>query len=151
MSKGILSTLIILAFAGSLSAQDRHQQAPSTIQRSFHRDYPEAGNPQWRSTSGQWSADFTDRSRYDRGEMVAHYDQSGHHVDSHIPYDRNDVPPVVVQKTERNYPGARDYNYTRIEHPGQKPLFQVNLNLRGSNKTVYLDDNGREKQYHDHH
>ena len=151
MSKGILSALLLLAFAGSLAAQGRHHQAPAAVQHSFHRDYPEARDPQWSSSNSHWSAEFTDHSRYDRGEMVAHYDQNGHHVDSHIPYDRNDVPPAVVQQTERNYPSARDYNYTRIESPGRQPLFQVSLNLRGSNKTLYVDDNGRKRQYHDRH
>ncbi len=151
MSRGILFALLFLAFAGSLAAQDRDRQAPRAIQQAFHRNYPEARDPQWSSSHGQWSADFTDGSRYDRGEMVAHYDQNGHHVDSHIPYDRNDVPPVVIQRTERNYPGASDYNYTRIESPGRQPLFQVRLNQRGSNKTLYFDDNGRERQYHDRH
>ena len=151
MNKVILSVLFVLTLAGQLAAQDRHQQAPAAIQRSFQRDYPEARNPQWSSDHGQWHANFEDHSRYDRGEMVAHYNQYGHHIDSHIPYDRNDVPPVVIHKTERTYPGARDYSYTRIEHPGGQPLFQVSLNLQGRNRTVYLDDNGREKRYNDRH
>jgi len=83
--------------------------------------------------------------------MVAHYDRNGHHLDSHIPYNRNDVPPAVVEKAQKNYPGGRNYNYTRIEHPGQQPLFQISLNLGGSNKTLYVDDHGREKKYNDHH
>lgn len=151
MFKGILSTGVILAFAGSLVAQDRQHQPPRAVQQAFHRNYPEAGDPQWSSSHGQWNADFSDRSRYDRGEMVAHYDHRGRHIDSHIPYDRNDVPPAVIQRTERRHPGGRDYRYTRIESPGQQPLFQVSLNLGGSNKTMYVDENGRERQYHDHH
>jgi hypothetical protein len=151
MSKGIFSTLLLLAFAGSLAAQGSHHHAPSAVKHAFHRDYPEAQDPQWSSSHGQWSADFNDRSPYDRGEMIAHYDQNGHHVDSHIPYDRNDVPTAVVEQTERSYPDARDYNYTRIESPGRHPVFQVSLNLHGSNKMLYVDDNGREKEYHDHH
>lgn len=151
MKKVIFFTLFVLTLGGQIAAQDRHRQAPASIRRSFQRDYPEARDPRWSSTNHQWHANFEDHSSYDRGEMVAHYDRYGHHVDSHIPYDRNDVPPAVIERTERNYPGGRGYTYTRIEHPGWQPLFQVNLNLRGRNRTLYLDDNGREKSYHDRH
>ena len=151
MNKLMFLALFVLAPGRQLIAQDRHQQAPTTVQRSFQRDYPESHDPQWNSVHGQWHAKFDDHSRYDRGEMVAHYDRYGRHVDSHIRYDRNDVPPAVVERTQRNYPGGRDYTYTRIEHPGIQPLFQVSLNLGGRSRIVYVDDNGRERKYHDNH
>jgi hypothetical protein len=151
MNKVIVFSLLLSATAGQLLAQDGDHHVPSTVQRSFQRDYPEARDPKWSSDHGQWHADFNDHSRYDRGEMVAHYSRNGHHVDSHIPYDRNDVPPAVVERTNQRYPGGRDHNYTRIEHPGGQPLFQVSLNLQGRNRTMYVDENGREKKYYDQH
>lgn len=142
--------LFVLVADGQVIAQDtRH--APAAIRRSFERDYPEARDPQWSSTHSQWHADFNDHSRYDRGEMVAHYDQYGHHIDSHIPYDRDDVPSVVVDRTQRNYPGGRDYTYTRIERRAGRPLFRVSLRLQNKNRTIYVDDNGHEHRYHDRH
>jgi hypothetical protein len=134
-----------------LTAQGRQQDVPSGVQRSFHRDYPEARDPRWSSSHSQWHADFNDQSRYDRGAMVAHYDQGGRHLDSHIPYDHNDVPSAVVDRSQSHYPDGRGYTYTRIEQPGARSLFQVNLNLQGRNKTLYMDENGRERKYHDSH
>lgn len=151
MNKVLFFTLISLAAAGQLIAQNSHHHAPAAVQQSFQKDYPEARNPKWSSNNGQWHASFTDHSQYDRGEMVAHYDHSGHHVDSHIPYDRNDVPQAVVEKTKRSYPGAKDDYYTRIEQPGGQALFQVNLHIQGKRRTMYVDDNGRERKYNDHH
>jgi hypothetical protein len=151
MKKAIFFTLILLTVAGQLIAQSSRHHAPAAVQQSFQKDYPEARNPQWSSTNGQWHASFTDHSQNDMGEMVAHYDQNGRHVDSHIPYDRNDVPAPVIERTHRRYRGGRDYNYTRIEHPGEQPLFQVSLNLQGRHRTMYVDDNGQERKYNDHH
>jgi hypothetical protein len=151
MNKAMFLPLFVLVSGGQLVAQDMHRHAPASIQRSFQRDYPEARNPQWSSTNGQWHADFDDHSKYDRGQMVAHYDRYGHHIDSHIPYDRNDVPSAIVDRTQRNYPGGSDYTYTRIERPAGQPLFQVSLNLQNKNRTLYVDDNGREQKYHDRH
>ena len=151
MNKGLVMAFICLATASQSIAQESRHHTPAAVQHAFQRDYPEARDPQWSSTNGQWSANFTDHSQYDRGEMVAHYDRSGHHVDSHIPYDRGDVPQVVIERAQRNYPDAGDYNYTRIERPGGQPLFQVSLRTHGRRRTMYLDDNGRERRYYDHH
>jgi hypothetical protein len=151
MKKVLFFTLISFAVAGPLIAQDNRHQAPATVQQSFQKDYPDARNPQWSSTNGQWSASFTDHSQQDQGEMVAHYDQSGHHVDSQIPYDRSDVPQAVVQKTQSSYPGATGDNYTRIERPGGQPLYQVNLHVQGKSWTMYVDEKGQEKKYSGHH
>ena len=150
MNKVLMLAFFASVASGQTIAQDTRQHVPPAIQRSFQRDYPEAHDPRWSSTNGQWHADFDDHSRYDRGEMVANYDRYGHHIDSYIPYDPNDVPMVVVHRTQRNYPGGRDHRYTRIERPAGRPLFQVRLNLRNETRTVYLDENGNEQRYHDH-
>jgi len=142
--------LFVLVLGGQLLAQE-NRHAPTAVQKSFSRDYPEASDPQWTSTNGQWHADFDDKSQNDRGAMVANYDQSGHHIDSHIPYDRNDVPAAVVGTTEKNYPGGKSYSYTRIERPVGQPLFQVDLNLKNKNKTLYVDESGHEQKYNAHH
>ena len=151
MNKLLFFAFLLLSVGARLYAQEGRDHAPASVQRSFQRDYPEAHDAQWSSTQGQWHANFDDHSRYDRGEMVAHYDQRGRHIDSHIRYDPNDVPSPVVERARRRYPHARDYTYTRIEHPGGQPLFEVHLNLGSQNRTVYMDDHGRERRYDDHH
>jgi len=136
-----------LVISGQLIAQDA-KRAPDAVQKSFQKDYPEARDAQWSSTSGQWHAGFTDKSDGDRGEMVANYDQTGNHIDSQIPYDLSDVPPAVVEGA--NYPGAENYTYTRIERPTGDPLFQVDMNLQNKNKTLYVDEAGHEQKYNAH-
>ena len=150
MNKVVFLALFAVVVGGQVTAQD-YRHAPASVRRSFGRDYPEARDPQWSSTHGQWHANFDDHGRYSRGEMVANYNQYGRHIDSHIPYDNNDVPSTVVDRTQRNHPGGRDYTYTRIERPAGRSLFQVSLNLQNRNRTLYVVDNGREQQYHDHH
>ncbi|HLZ86117.1 MAG TPA: hypothetical protein VKQ52_02700 [Puia sp.] len=143
--------LLLLSGEAVLAQHGGDQSVPRSVQRNFQRDYPEAGDARWSSSGKEWHADFTDHSRYDRGEMVAHYDQTGRHVDSHIPYDRNDVPNPVIHHVERKYPGGSDYSYTRIERPGAQAVFQVGLSLNGRHTNKYVDDQGRERSYQDHH
>jgi len=143
--------LLLLIPGGLLFAQNSHQHAPDQVQQSFHKDYPDAGNARWSQSNGQWHADFNDHSQADNGEMVAHYDRYGHHVDTHIPYDRNDVPAPVVDHVQLKYRSAQQYRYTRIEHPNGNEFFQVKVNLHGRAKTVYMDEQGHERHYEDHH
>ena len=150
--KNTFFALLLLAPAGHLFAQDRHYEAPGQVQQSFQRDYPQAENPRWSQTHDQWHADFTDKSPDDRGEMVAHYDRRGRHIDSHVPYDQGDVPAEVTRRARDHYRGGRNYRYTRIERSGDQPaLFQVRVNLNGRDRTTYLDENGRTRKYEDYH
>src|SRR5579872_6640976 len=132
----IMKTLLVVLLATScqlVMAQrgNEVQHVPRNVQQRFQRDYPQAADTRWSSSGNEYHADFTDRSPNDRGEMVAHYDRNGHHLDSHIPYDRNDVPSSVVHHVEGSYPGSRDQSYTRIERPGTRPVFQVSMTFKG--------------------
>ena len=147
--------LVILLATASQFAMAQHgnedQHVPTNVQRNFQRQYPQAADTRWTHSGNQWSADFTDRSPEDRGEMVAHYGHDGRHLDSHIPYDQNDVPPTVTRNVERRYPQGKDHNYTRIERPGMQPLFQVSMTIGGKHTNKYVDEQGRERSYQDHH
>lgn len=150
--KKILFVVAILGIAKLSMGQDRRdqQQVPARVQQSFQRDYPKASDTRWSRNGNQWNANFTDRGPEDNGEMVSHYDHNGRHLESRIPYDRNDVPTTVRDRMERKYPHSRDYRYTRIERHGAEPLFQVRLNIGGTQKTAYTDEQGREREYHEH-
>lgn len=140
------SSLLVMAQRGN-----EDQQVPRNVQHSFQRDYPKAADTRWSSSGNQYHAEFTDHSPADRGEMVAHYDHEGRHIDSHIPYDRNDVPTPVMHHVERHYPGSSDQYYTRIERPGRRPVFQVSMTFNGRHTNKYVDDHGTEREYQDHH
>jgi hypothetical protein len=145
--KSTTFALLLLLPGGILSAQSSYHQAPSKVQQSFHRDYPGVNDEHWQHTNGKWQAQFTDRGSEDRGEMVAHYDQYGHHVESHIPYDRSDVPAAVSDRAQHKYHGGKDYRYTRVERPGHPDLFQIHVNIGGKTHISYVDENGRDRSY----
>jgi len=151
--KKILFVVAVLCIGRMAEGQDRRsqQQVPTNVQRSFQRDYPQANDTRWTHNGNHWNANFTDRSPGDNGEMISHYDHKGRHLDSHIPYNRDDVPPMVRERMEKRYRNGRDYRYTRIEQYGGQPLFQVRLNIGGQQKTTYVDEQGRERSYHDGH
>jgi hypothetical protein len=134
----------------ALMAQGHYQQAPEPVRHSFEHQYPQATKPEWSQQNGQWHARFNDQGPESRGEMVAHYGHDGRNIDSHIPYDRQDVPAPVSHWAQRRYKHGT-YEYTRIERPGEEGFFQVRVNIGGKYHTSYVDEQGREKVYRDQH
>lgn len=149
--KVTLLAMLFIAASNLVIAQDSRNNAPPNVRQSFHRDFPAADNPRWSRSNGQWHANFDDRSSDDRGEMVAHYDQTGRYIDAHVPYAQQDVPTVVYERARRRYHRQHGLHFIRIEHPGLGDFFQVRVNVNGRTRTSYYDEQGREKEYSDHH
>ena len=138
--------MLFLPFA--ILAQDRYHHPPEEVVQSFHKDYPNASKAHWVKTHGQWSANFNDEGEQGYGEMIAHYDGHGRHIGSYIPYDRKDVPQPVLDRVENKYHGGHSYEFTRVESDGDHGYFEVRMHYRGKNKTIYLDEEGNEHDYH---
>jgi hypothetical protein len=85
------------------------------------------------------------------GEMAAHYSDRGRHIDSHIPYDFGDVPQPVIERAQSKYHGGRHFRYTKMEPGEGNGFFQVRVNVHGRDHTVYMDEDGRERNYDDRH
>src|SRR5665213_190292 len=145
---------VILLFLGGFSvfvafSQDRNGP-PDNIRQSFQKQYPQSQPNQWKHTGGSWNVNFEDRD-HDNGESTAHFDRTGRHVDTHIPYDNQDVPAPVMDRMQNRYPGSDSYAFTRIERGDGHPVFQVHFRHRRKFRTLYVDERGRERQYQDRH
>ncbi len=135
-------------------AQRRHRDndqnnttPPPSVQQNFQRENPNQ-NARWSRTNNQWHAIYKDNNNRD---VETYYDGYGRKRDSHIAWNRNDVPRDLDNKINRTY-HTRNYNAVRIERPNSAPLFQILLNLGGGrNRTVYMDEQGRQRQYNDRH
>ena len=148
--KNTLLAVLFLATGGFAVAQSRHQTPPAQVRQSFQRDFPGANDARWSQSGNQWHANFNDRSSEDRGQMVAHYDGNGRHIDSHIPYATQDVPQPVYSSARNRYHDDH-MEFTRIEHPSRGDYFEVRGHVRGRIRTTFYDERGHERRYEDRH
>ncbi len=118
---------------------------PSSVRRSFQRDNPSVNDAQWNQKNGQWHANYKDNNNRN---VDASYDRYGKRVDTHIGWDRKDVPQQVDTRVNSRYHPNGDYTVNRIERPKAKPLFEIRI---GTKRPVYMDEQGREQKYNDHH
>jgi len=145
----IFVTILCLCTALMVSAQNRNEP-PGNVRESFQKSYPHSQPSTWNHSSVGWSVQFEDRD-HDNGEVIAHFDNSGRHIDTHVFYDNNDVPPPVMENLHRRYRGADDYEFNRIERQGEEGMFQVHFRHNKRYRTMYVDDRGHEREYRDRH
>ena len=118
---------------------------PSTVQQNFQRDNPNR-NANWSQKNNDWHATYKDDNARD---VNAYYDRRGRRTETRTTWSRNEVPRDLDNRIDRMY-HTKNYNAVRIERPNSQPLFQILLNLGGGrNRTVYMDEKGRQKQYND--
>jgi hypothetical protein len=149
--KKIFFSLLLVAGSTMIFAQNgqpdrsrRDQQMPSTVQKSFERDNPGVTNANWdRRNNNQWHGTYRDKNNRD---VEVFYDRSGHRMSTHKQWDRNDFPKDLDHRFNTRY-HTSDYQVYRIERPKAKPLFQIRFQLGGKDKTVYMDERGRETRY----
>jgi hypothetical protein len=132
-----------------VSAQNRYGP-PKQVRESFNREYPQSQPAQWHHANNGWSADFEDRD-HGNGEVTAHFDRNGSLLDTHIPYDNNDVPAPVRERVSSRYPGSNNQEYTRIYRPGGDEIYQVHMRHKKRYRTLYVDGNGEQRTYQDRH
>lgn len=151
MKKTIFALLLLcssMAFAQRRYDNNRNNNTPpATVQQNFQRENPNQ-NAKWNYRNNEWHATYQDNNNRN---VETYYDRTGRRRDSHIAWNRTDVPRDLDDRINKRY-HTTNYNAVRIERPNSQPLFQISLNMgRGRNRTVYMDEQGRERQYSDHH
>ena len=169
MKKIILTALIVACSSTIIVAQQRENRyrrnnrdirntesnnyqpikPPTRVQETFRRENPNAENARWIQANNEWNVTYSDR-QHNNHNAQAYYDKNGRHIDSHIAWDRNQVPAAVDNRVYSRY-HTRDYKVYRIERHNNTSLFQLILNIAGKPKTIYTDERGNEVRYKDRH
>jgi hypothetical protein len=146
MKKILLITALCVSSVMVFAQNDNnHRYPPSSVQRSWQRDYPDyynMNNNRWEWRNNRWHTTYQDRNHSNRNVDV-YYDRSGHRLYAQSEWDRNDLPDRVRERIRSRY-RTDNYSAYRVERPGGRIYFQVTL---GGGHTVYLDERGRETRY----
>ena len=148
MKESIVTLFLGFCFVFGFS-QNNHLP-PQNISQSFNREYPHSQPSQWTRSNVGWSVSFEDND-HNNGEVMAYFDLSGRHIDTHIPYDYHDVPATVRDHMHNSYGSSDHYEYTRIDHSGENDVYMTHYKHHNHHKTIYMDHDGHEREYHDNH
>ncbi|TMI69726.1 MAG: hypothetical protein E6H09_18725 [Bacteroidetes bacterium] len=139
MKKTFLIALFCAAGMTLFAQTNTRRYPPSSVQRSWQRDYPNRDNDAWEYRNNQWHTKYYDRDHNNR-EVHVYYDRYGRRVYSQTQWDRNDLPDRVRNRIRSRY-RTENYSAYRVERPGGRFYFQIRL---GNNRLLYLDERGRE-------
>jgi hypothetical protein len=143
--KKILMTILSGVMVSFAFPQSGHHP-PRAVSESFQKEYPHSKPSRWTHSTTGWSVEFEDKD-FDNGEVTAHFDSRGRHMDTQIPYDDGDVPAMVKDNLHKRYPGSDHYEYTRIDRDGDKPLYKAKFIHKKKYKTMYVDQQGEHRNY----
>ena len=141
---------MLLGFGVVFGFTQNNHTPPKNVSQSFQKEYPQSQPSQWNQSNVGWSASFKDND-HNNGEATAYFDASGKYVDTHIPYAKHDVPSPVKNHIQNNYGASGNYDYTRIDHSGEKSVYKTQVKQKNQDKTIYMDNGGHEKDYQDKH
>ena len=147
MKRSLLTVIFGLSIVFGFTQYDH--KPPKQVSESFYREYPRSKPAKWSQSKDGWSVSFQDND-HNNGEAMAYFDASGKHLETQIPYEKNDVPVSVRNHTQHSYGASDEYDYTRIERSGEKPVYKTEVKSKKHNKTIYMDNDGHEKEYHAH-
>lgn len=146
--KTILLSLIF-GFSFVFGFSQHYNKPPKQVTESFYKEYPHSKPAKWNQSKDGWNVSFQDND-HNNGQATAYFDGSGKHLETQIPYEKNDVPASVRNHTQKSYGASDEYDYTRIERSGEKPVYKTEVKSKKQHKTIYMDNDGHEKDYHAH-
>ena len=141
---------LLFGFCTYIGYGQNDRYPPKSVSGSFQVDYPHSHPSHWVQSSVGWSVSFQDND-HNNGQVIAYYDMSGRHIDTHIPYENHDVPHTVRDHMHDSYGGSGHYEYTRIDHYGENHVYMTHYKHKKQYKIVYMDNDGHEREYKDMH
>ena len=148
MKRSLFTTFFGLAVVVGFA--QHNYTPPGNVSQSFQKEYPKSHASQWSKANDGWIVSFKDKD-HNNGEATAYFDASGRHIETHIPYARHDVPAPVRKHVQYSYGDSDRYDYTRIDHYGKKTVYKTQVKYKNRNKTIYMDNDGHEKEYQEKH
>ena len=146
----LLSGSVIFAQIGRPNA-DRNQpvnHAPAPVYESFQKQHPYAREARWIQNNQGWSANYRDNGYRN---VDVYYNRDGVRNDVHRALDRMDVPRNIKSRINDRYHANGNFRVTRIERENEQPVFQIKIPTSGRYRTVYMDEQGRSREYDDRH
>jgi hypothetical protein len=136
MKKNIILFLfaIISYIAGNCQVK-----VPDAVKTAFNSKFPNASNVKWeKENKKELEANF----KMNNTDVSANFGLDGTWVETETTIPSNELPAAVTTTVNTKYPGAVYGRTEKIEKPGGKILYEVNITVNGKKKELELDADG---------
>ena len=136
MKKNILSFTIGIMVCLSALCQVK---VPDAVKTAFNSKFPNASNIKWeKENKTELEANF----KMNNSDISANFRLDGSWVETETTIPASELPAAVTNTVNTKYPGAVYGRTEKIEKPGGKILYEVNITVNNKKKELELDPGG---------
>jgi len=136
MKKNILSYMACIMICLPAICQ---LKVPDAVKLTFTTKFPGASEVKWeKENKNELEANF----KMNGTEVSANFSLDGTWVETETTIPANELPAPVTNAVTAKYPGAVYERTEKIDKPGGKILYEVNIIVNRKKKELELDPNG---------
>jgi hypothetical protein len=114
-------------------------KVPDAVKTAFNNKFPTASNVKWEKESKtELEANF----KMNNTDVSANFSLDGTWVETETTIPSSELPVSVTNAINTKYPGAVYGRTEKIEKPGAKILYEVNITVNGKKKELELNPDG---------
>jgi len=114
-------------------------KVPDAVKTAFTNKFPGATEVKWeKENKTELEANF----KMNNTDVSANFGLDGTWVETETTIPVSELPAAVTNVVNTKYPGTVYGRTEKIEKPGSKILYEVNITVKGKNKELELDPDG---------
>ena len=135
--KSIRLTMFLCTMLGTASFAQ--VKVPAKVQDAFKAKFPAATNVKWsKENAKEYEAEF----KLNNAAVSANFATDGAWTETETTIPASELPAAVTNAVNKKYPGATMYLTERIEKPGGKTMYEVNIKAKGKKKELEMNPDG---------
>lgn len=114
-------------------------KVPEAVKTAFNNKFPSASAVKWeKENKNELEANFKMNST----DVSANFGLDGSWVETETTISHSELPPAITNAVNTKYPGAVYGRTEKIEKPGDKILYEVNITVNGKKKEIEMNPDG---------
>jgi hypothetical protein len=136
----LLLACFIFSFAPrGCSQKITEKDIPAPVKTAFNNKFPGATDIKWeKENKKELEANF----KMNNADVSANFNLDGTWVETETTIPSSELPAAVTNAVNTKYPGAVYERTEKIEKPGAKILYEVNITVNGKKKELELNPDG---------
>ena len=132
-------SLLLLYITTAMAINAQKTKVPAAVTDAFHAKFPGATELKWdKENSKELEANF----KFNNSTVSANFGLDGSWKETETTINASELPAAVTNAVSTKYPGSTVFLAERIEKPGNKILYEVNIKFKGKKKELELDPEG---------
>ncbi|HYV55064.1 MAG TPA: PepSY-like domain-containing protein [Chitinophagaceae bacterium] len=132
-------SLLLLSISMAVAIYAQKTKVPAAVTDAFNAKFPGATELKWdKENSKELEANF----KFNNSIVSANFGLDGSWKETETTINASELPPAVTNAVNTKYPGSTVFLTERIEKPGNKTFYEVNIKFKGKKKELELDPEG---------